>query len=481
MINKTRIIQILTITLFFIAVFHFVEMAYTGLTTRYQIDYGEGPLLDQAVRIWEGENLYRHLPDSPPYVIVNYPPVYSALWSLLLRITGPSFVGGRLISVVSVVISAVLVSLITIRLTGNRFSALIAGVSFIVIPYVAFWSTLARVDTLGLCLTLATLYFGIRAFKEESKNTVIIAAVFSVLAVFTRQTYVFAVPVTLFLFLLINGKWRYALLYSAACIIGGLLFLALFQFTSEGGFWFHIFTANANTFSFEILERFFSNLFRQLWFYLFLALVAVVMFFRCKDRREILPLLFLGTSFLTALLIGKVGSNVNYFLEFCAALALAAGYVLHKIQERRVFYQFVLLMFTFQLASMSFGSEEFYFFRMITENTENQEEILQRFSDVQGPVLVDEYMGLLPLIGKHVVFQPFVLSQMAADGTWDQSHFLEQLEAQRFNLIAILIPRFYPTLPEERWTEEMLRIIDSEYSLEQEIGDTHLYVPLENQ
>ena len=42
---------------------------------RYPMDYGEGPLLDQTMRLGRLESIYRVNPTSPPYTVSNYPPV----------------------------------------------------------------------------------------------------------------------------------------------------------------------------------------------------------------------------------------------------------------------------------------------------------------------------------------------------------------------------------------------------------------------
>ena len=67
----TLLIVLLTTTILFLMI------GWQRIHTPYQLDYGEGPLLDRAVRIHNGENLpdiYRY-PSTYPYSIVNYPPL----------------------------------------------------------------------------------------------------------------------------------------------------------------------------------------------------------------------------------------------------------------------------------------------------------------------------------------------------------------------------------------------------------------------
>src|SRR5579862_2959962 len=47
-----------------------------ALNDPYTLNYGEGPLLDQAVRLAHGENIYQPDLSQPPYTITNYPPLY---------------------------------------------------------------------------------------------------------------------------------------------------------------------------------------------------------------------------------------------------------------------------------------------------------------------------------------------------------------------------------------------------------------------
>src|SRR4030095_6617725 len=66
----------------------------------YSMDYGEAPLVDQAMRLAAGENIYRADISTPPYTISNYPPLYIALLALSVKLFGPAstFVVGRTIS-----------------------------------------------------------------------------------------------------------------------------------------------------------------------------------------------------------------------------------------------------------------------------------------------------------------------------------------------------------------------------------------------
>src|SRR5215510_10357917 len=54
----------------------FVRHEWMAITFPYPLDYGEGPLLDQAVRLARFENIYRGDLTVPPYTLANYPPLF---------------------------------------------------------------------------------------------------------------------------------------------------------------------------------------------------------------------------------------------------------------------------------------------------------------------------------------------------------------------------------------------------------------------
>jgi hypothetical protein len=66
----------------------------------YDLDYGEGYVLNDALRLARGEAIYVDLQQFP-MVRSPYPPLFPLLWSWLVGLTGPSFLGGRALSVLA--------------------------------------------------------------------------------------------------------------------------------------------------------------------------------------------------------------------------------------------------------------------------------------------------------------------------------------------------------------------------------------------
>ncbi len=357
---------------------HMVQAAFF----RYPLDYGEAPLVDQALRLAAGQNIYRPNLDTPPYTISNYPPLYPLALAVLVKVFGPSMVAARLLSIACVVLTALLLGGIIGALTRDRVAAVVSGLIFLAFPFVLGWAKLARVDLLALALSTAGLYALVRrpASRPISALTsttqafdtghprlsafvrvlspwrgVISGGLLLVAAIYTRQSYALAAPLAAVIWQWTQDRRRAV---GLAALVGGLslaLFLVLNALTA-GGFFFNVVTANANAFKMDNLAHWWRQLRTATPVLLILGALYLVSGIRLKasnqtpagtgieasagfsrdepnrlkPRFPILaawPLLapYLAGAALSALTIGKIGSNMNYLLELCAALSLVAG------------------------------------------------------------------------------------------------------------------------------------------------------------
>ncbi|MGH3145956.1 MAG: hypothetical protein ACRDTR_09170, partial [Rubrobacter sp.] len=80
------------------AVLLFVRQGWDALAFPYPLNYGEGPLLEQAVKLAGFQNIYEADLTAPPYVISNYPPLFSLVQAPFVWSFGPAFWYGRAIS-----------------------------------------------------------------------------------------------------------------------------------------------------------------------------------------------------------------------------------------------------------------------------------------------------------------------------------------------------------------------------------------------
>ncbi len=449
-----------------------------ALSQRYSLDYGEAPLLDQAMRLLHGANIYRADISTPPYTVSNYPPIYVAALTPFLALFGPSYVPGRMISMLGTWLAALFTGLILLRFTRNKTASAVGGLMLIAIPYVVRWSAFLRIDMLALAFAMAALW--VLTVEKIPAKRLMVGALLLVAAIGTRQSYALAAPLAAVVWLLFNAGWRKALVLAAlVSVIAGLLFLAL-NVATGGGFFFNIVTANVNAWSYERVQWNFENL----WFFapilICVSVFSILLFWR-RERIWTLTTPFLLGALASALTIGKVGSNVNYFMELCAAGCLATGAVVawamsnSKLRALALPILGLLALQTLWLIQFTLSQETI----LLRERQSAGKDLLWLENIVlqsDGAVLADEHMGMLTLSGKPLQIQPFEVTQLSLAGVWDQKTLVNDIRAKKFSLILIHDFGRFP-VHKERWTPEMLAAVQTAYGLKQKLGGTWVYVP----
>jgi ABC-type glycerol-3-phosphate transport system permease component len=455
----------------------FVRHGWNALAFPYPLNYGEGPLLDQVVRLAGFEDIYQIHLTTPPYVITNYPPLYMLIQAPLVWMFGPALWYGRLISLVSTAAVALLIAMTLRALTGDRVGSAAGGLTFPAIPYVLHWSSLARVDSLGLALSWAGLF--VVARWPEKRWSLLTTALLLTAAIYTRQTFALAAPLAAFVWLLSRRPRRRA--FVLAGIVGGLCLglFAILNVLTGGGFFFNTVTCNLNEFrwgqvGFGSLQMLVLLPFLLLGGGAFLLLAP---WKRVRSWWLVGPYLVGGAC--SALLIGKVGSDVNYLLELSAALSLAAGALIAWQRRRPRLQTALIFILAIQILALVQSSQIFYSDLQAKRIGQREEigQLTRIIHEAEGPVLADEYMGLLPLDGRRIQHQTFEMTQLSRDGRWDQRPIVRGIDEQRFPVILIWQPPYAPGLRYDRWTTRMLDRIDYRYKPVDTVADTVVYRP----
>ncbi|HEU5103803.1 MAG TPA: DUF2029 domain-containing protein, partial [Roseiflexaceae bacterium] len=340
--------------------FFFVHAAHL-LGYAYPLDYGEGPLLAQVGLLRSGTPVWRLYanPDSAPYTVVNYPPVYHLATLLAALPLGSVLLAGRLVSLAATLAAALALWLLTDdqrpttkdqhRAHGTSFSRssfvirLLIVLAFLALPIVREWSVTMRADMLGVCLGLWGLVLVRRSY---SRRAVLWAALPLALSLLVKPSLI-AAPAAAMLWLLFRD-WRRALALGAAIgLIGGLATLLL-ELGSGGWFLLHVLAANANAWDRKLAYGFWHDQMLILW--PLVAAAALSALFCLFDRQAgtqnqesgcdaVQPIPVVLGSRLSVLMalyytlfgafvafgVGKVGAYTNYFLEFYAGLVWLAA------------------------------------------------------------------------------------------------------------------------------------------------------------
>jgi hypothetical protein len=310
---------------------YFADHGRQLLAFPYPLDYGEGPLQAQVDRLRAGVPVWELYgdPSAPPFLIVNYPPLYLLLSAALAPLAGSTLVAGRLVSLLAALGCAAAIAVLARPGRGRSpWPAALAALLFLSVPIVREWSALMRVDMLGVCLGL----WGLVAltWRERLSPARGALAGLLLLACLFAKPSLLAAPLAAGGWLLwrlyrARGQERRAVLAAAlalgatAALGGGLLF-ALLQWASGGWFALHVVAANANRWDAALAQGFWRQQLALRWPLGAAAALAAALAWPAGAAALVLPGLYTLGGAAVAAGVGKVGAYSNYFLELYAGL-----------------------------------------------------------------------------------------------------------------------------------------------------------------
>ena len=459
------------------SLFEYARLARAALAFPFPLDYGEGPMLDQTLRLVHFENIYRNSFDSPPYTVSNYPPVFQLIQAPLARMFGPAFWYGRLISILSAVSAAGLFSLILNKLTGDRIAAALGGLTLLAFPYLLQGSVLNRVDALALALSLGGLYATVR-WPSHPQGPWIAGLLFTA-TVFTNPRYVLAAPLTAFVWLWHMEHSRQA--FRLAAIVTGSclgLFLSL-NLITQGGFYLNTVLANLTSFSWYTVIGYWLNLYLNAG-YLVIGCLIFIGVERLGEATRSWPLVMpycLGAAFMT-LTAGLANSSPNDLFEAVAALCLAGGAFIAWAGESYWLKALLVFVLAGQINVLTDWSRQDYIPALMNKvaDTREVEQLAEYVHEAQGPILADEYMGLIPLDGRRLYFQPFEYKQLQAADLWSESPLIDSIQREEFSVILLYEPLEWNAIT-VRWTPEVRNNIYAHYRLADTLDGNFVYLP----
>ncbi len=464
-----------------------------ALGYRYQLLYGEGFMLEFARRLAAGEPLYKPLANLPLGTI-NYPPLTLLLARITFPVTGFGYVAGRIWATLAALgVTALLFAWVR-RATDKPVPAAAVALAWLGAPYVYNWAPQFRVDLPGLALSLAGLYIVWRALRRAAVRTcdLALAALLFALGLYCKQSFV-AAPAAGVLALLFARRYRQAFLLAALILLlGGVPFLAL-DIATGGAFWQSLVATNVNLFH---LDRLLAQVWHFSHTYLILLLLSLVWLaewgaagWRRKHPSadagapvtspvEVsgatnLISTYLVLALLVVVLAGKAGSWENYFLEPLAALCLAAGLALPRLQRwpaGRAAPIFLLIQVVLMWHTPAQAAEQ-----MRADAASNQA-LIPRVAAAPGPILSED-AGLLVQASKPVSYYDFQLSQLALAGRWDQAWEVQNLRAGAFPLVIFEGDSRIDVDRYGRYTRTFMSALDYGYRLSERVGKYTLYRP----
>ena len=195
----------------------------------FELEWMEGATLEHVRRVLAGRPLYAR--PSLEFVAFTYPPLYYYAAAALSLVTGDGFLPLRALSIGASGVSLLLLYAIVRRESGRVAAIVAAGLFAATYPLGGAWLDLGRVDSLYLCLALATGALIARATRPAHYA---IAGLFAVLALLAKQPILVSLAFVAVYLLAAHRRGLLYFLMTAAVIGGG----AMWYLDARSGGWF---------------------------------------------------------------------------------------------------------------------------------------------------------------------------------------------------------------------------------------------------
>lgn len=469
----------------------FVIKCVADIRCPYTLDYGEGLVLNQAVRLAHGETLYNDY-NRYPFVVSNYPPMFILLGGLGVKLFGISFAFGRSLSFAFMLGVGIMMAML-LRRSGLRLApALGAPALLLSTTFVTMWSGFMRVDSLALLWGMAGLYFVLRGGRW-----LIVAMLMMVAASYTKQSMIAGLAAAA-VYLWWTGRRRDAVLFVASWAGLGAAIFAVLQVTSHGWFYRHMITANANPWDLLRALTLISVVVKD-WPATVALALGTAAFLVISPRRarmqpvppltaagEQLFLAYLAFAAISSLTAGKAGATVNYMIEPLAAALLLGAFGYQRLiseprtRASRVLWVAVAAAFVGQAVMMWTPASQWDLGR--EEAAEGGRAAAALFARTHGDI-IGEPVGDVVLSGRPLLLDPASFSQMSLAGVWDPTPLLRDIRRQRFALVFTGFdpntgPDRFGSFGQGRWSGPIMQAILTRYRVTKAAGYTFFLTPI---
>jgi hypothetical protein len=424
------------------------------IRTPFQIDYGEGLMLDGAIRIQHGQPLYPNPFDFPVVLHVYGPVAYAAVASVSPA-SAPAFTAGRwLIAGCALTVSALL-GLVVWRETGAKMLGVSFGFLLLTLPSFRFWCYLLRSDLIGLAFSMMGVALYLRGKRPYWSIP------FFAMALFSKYSLI-AAPIAVLAHLGCQRKLKQGGEFLAGLCVACLVPFGILQMKTGHWFAFHMFSTHADPFSLRQYLGLMALVTASAPVVTALALWHTVQ--SVRTGRPSLPALYLVVSLVAALTAGKLGSTTNHFLEWMLAACLCAGLAYSELLRgypAKAFPVTILLSASVLIGVILEDRPSLRPFQELAECGPSYKFV----KDAPSTRVLSESLGPVLMAGKPVmVSDPFEYGQLVRHGLWPDRRVEELLREQGFGLIVLADdPVKMQIYGSEVWSDALLTAMSRNY------------------
>lgn len=471
--------------------------AHLAIKSPYiQLDNEEGALLFQAKEMALGNSIYHNLSDYP-YVVGTYTPLFMWINSWMINLNSPSFSSGRSLVWGSALGIALIMSLIIALKGRHLIAALLCPLLFLATYEVHDWIAYYRVDFPAIFLSL----LGLLIFSVNPRNSaaLILSALFMVAGLYTKQI-VLAAPLAALTYLVFYDRKSLIKFLTAFAGFGFIPFILL-MIKTDGEFFNNIVKYNMNKWTATELVIWGKHVIRiHKWLFLAgcfsIILYPVLAFIYHKRSRAYsvkIPynfpeffdplLLYAMFSLINFFAIAKAGSAPNYLLEpiigwsLIVCLTLCHSFQLIKTRRNSpvfflAFSCALLLSVLLFTHSLPYSNNQ-YVTAMFNPNKNPQQTDFQAYNHIQRLINKekDSYSDI-PIFNirakRSIYFQPFIMSELARQGAWNEDNFVRDIEQGKFPVVVSQID-LTGAEPTNLYTPRMLTAFRDRYEIADQI------------
>lgn len=384
-----------------------------------QLEYSEGLMMYVADLFGSGRWDWE-LGQVPPFMVSFYPGLIHLILGQITNIFGDSLIVGRLVVITSTVACLVMIYLIVWRITGSRLVALIGALLPLTHPIVQFWSMIVRADITAVMFELIGLYLIVHYRKGHG---LLLSIPFFLLAIFTKQSIVGgALAVCIWMILKYHKQ---GLIYTGLLGGAGLAIFGIMTLVTGGEFFNHVILYQQTV---PTLKRFADDFALAGYAPLIPALLLAV-FWSMKNPKSLLAIYFMVSFVLATVTMFRLGSSTVYFIEVIMAASLAGVLMLHEMV--RVRFAPVLVVFAIPvifLAALIANPHQDTGYKAVYAQARDI------IADADYPIPTENVQLVLDA-GKEPYHDPFVFTQLARKGYWDEGLLLDDLRANRVKYV----------------------------------------------
>ncbi len=311
-----------------------------------------------------GVNPYKmELSTNPPYSMAPYGIGYYELVGWGLRFFGFQFWFARIISVICVLICSICIAKLTLHFTGCKKKAMLGIFLFLSQFPIQAWIGMQRPDLLSLSCSLLgiTIALTMNCAGKHLKILLLllILAFFLGTAILTRQTSFLPVGVVAGWYFL-NRQYSRLIIFIISIVSFLSIVLIGLNKTSDGGyFWQQWLMPSTVEKTFEIGLRHFID-FVKSPVTIGILFLWVLIWGSKKNQNKYMPYTILLLAYLIVSVLlasvtaSRIGSNINYYLELTAVVAMITPIYILRIDKSLVSRNIYLTILIFIFLCLSF-------------------------------------------------------------------------------------------------------------------------------